>query len=129
MVTFWNNHKSKAKKIILNPSYFQQYPKEISIAILVGVNLIVIVIFISLKNRVKRKKQTPLIQRIILHNSKTLTTEELDQLLGIDHMELESRKAKRHRILAQIDVASPGLINRIKDESDKRRFVYFVSRD
>jgi hypothetical protein len=129
MITFWNNHKSKAKKIILNPSYFQQYPKEISIAILVGVNLIVIVIFISLKNRVKRKKQTPLIQRIILHNSKTLTTEELDQLLGIDHMELESRKAKRHRILAQIDVASPGLINRIKDESDKRRFVYFVSRD
>jgi uncharacterized LabA/DUF88 family protein len=129
MVTFWNNHKSKAKKIILNPSYFQQYPKEISIAILVGINLLVIAIFISLKNRVKRKKQTPLIQRIILHNSKTLTTEELDQLLGIDHMELESRKAKRHRILAQIDVASPGLINRIKDESDKRRFVYFVSRD
>jgi hypothetical protein len=129
MVTFWNNHKSKAKKIILNPSYFQQYPKEISIAILVGVNLLVIAIVISLKNRVKRKKQTPLIQRIILHNSKTLTTEELDQLLGIDHMELESRKAKRHRILAQIDVASPGLINRIKDESDKRRFVYFVSRD
>jgi hypothetical protein len=129
MVTFWNNHKSKAKKIILNPSYFQQYPKEISIAILVGVNLIVIAISIFLKNRIKRKKQTPLIQRIIRHNSKTLTTEELDQLLGIDHMELESRKAKRHRILAQIDVASPGLINRIKDESDKRRFVYFVSRD
>jgi hypothetical protein len=59
MVTFWNNHKSKAKKIILNPSYFQQYPKEISIAILVGVNLIVIVIFISLKNRVKRKNKHP----------------------------------------------------------------------
>jgi hypothetical protein len=129
MVNFWNNHKSTAKKIILNPSYFQQYPKEISIAILVGINLIVIAISIFIKNRIKRKKQTPLIQRIIRHNSKTLTTEELDQLLGIDHMELESRKAKRHRILAQIEVASPGLINRIKDESDKRRFVYFVSRD
>ena len=129
MVNFWNNHKSTAKKIILNPSYFQQYPQEISIAILVGINLFVIAISIFLKNRIKRKKQTPLIQRIIRHNSKTLTTEELDQLLGIDHMELESRKAKRHRILAQIEVASPGLINRIKDESDKRRFVYFVSRD
>jgi len=129
MVTFWNNHKSKAKKINLNPSYFQQYPKEIAISILFGIILLVIAVFIFLKNRIKRKKQTPLIQRIIRHNSKTLTTEELDQLLGIDHMELESRKAKRHRILAQIEVASPGLIHRIKDESDKRRFVYFVSRD
>ena len=129
MVTFWNNHKSKAKKINLNPSYFQQYPKEIAISILLGFVLLVFAIVIFLKNRIKRKKQTPLIQRIIRHNSKTLTTEELDQLLGIDHMELESRKAKRHRILAQIEVASPGLIHRIKDESDKRRFVYFVSRD
>jgi len=129
MVTFWNNHKSKAKKINLNPTYFQQYPKEIAISILFGIILLVIAVFIFLKNRIKRKKQTPLIQRIILHNSKTLTTEELDQLLGIDYMELESRKAKRHRILAQIEVASPGLIHRIKDESDKRRFVYFVSRD
>ncbi len=129
MVTFWNSHKSKAKKIILNPSYFQQYPKEIAISILFGIILLVIAVFIFLKNRIKRKKQTPLIQRIIRHNSKTLTTEELDQLLGIDYMELESRKAKRHRILAQIEVASPGLIHRIKDESDKRRFVYFVSRD
>lgn len=129
MVTFWNNHKSKAKKINLNPTYFQQYPKEIAISILFGIILLVIAVFIFLKNRIKRKKQTPLIQRIIRHNSKTLTTEELDQLLGIDYMELESRKAKRHRILAQIEVASPGLIHRIKDESDKRRFVYFVSRD
>ena len=129
MVTFWNNHKSKAKKINLNPTYFQQYPKEMLISILLGFVLLVFAIVIFLKNRIKRKKQTPLIQRIIRHNSKTLTTEELDQLLGIDHMELESRKAKRHRILAQIEVASPGLIHRIKDESDKRRFVYFVSRD
>lgn len=129
MVTFWNTHKSKAKKINLNPTYFQQYPKEMLISILLGFVLLVFAIVIFLKNRIKRKKQTPLIQRIIRHNSKTLTTEELDQLLGIDHMELESRKAKRHRILAQIEVASPGLIHRIKDESDKRRFVYFVSRD
>ena len=129
IVTFWNNHKSKARKINLNPTYFQQYPKEMLISILLGIVLLVIAVFIFLNNRIKRKKQTPLIQRIIRHNAKTLTNEELDQLLGIDHMELESRKAKRHRILAQIEVASPGLIHRIKDESDKRRFVYYVSRD
>ena len=70
-----------------------------------------------------------MLKKIVKHASKTLSTEELDQILGIEHMELESRKAKRHRILAQIEVASPGLIQRIKDESDKRRFVYFVSPD
>lgn len=91
--------------------------------------LILICVFLLLKNRIKNKKPTPLIQRILEHNEKTLSTEELDQLLGINHMEVESRKAKRHRILAQIEVASPGLIKRIKDESDKRRFVYYVSKD
>jgi hypothetical protein len=86
-------------------------------------------LFLFFRHRIKNKKQTPLLKKIVKHTSKTLSTEELDQILGIEHMELESRKAKRHRILAQIEVASPGLIQRIKDESDKRRFVYFVSPD
>ena len=126
---FWNEHKFAAKKIILHPSFYQLYPNQIWIATLCGLTILLICSFVILNNRIKNKKQTPLINQIIRHNTKTLSTEELDQLLGIDHMEIESRKAKRHRILAQIEVASPGLIQRIKDESDKRRFVYYVSRD
>ncbi len=127
--TFWNEHKFAAKKIILHPSYYQLYPNRIWITTSCGVTILLICFFIVLHKRIKNKKETPLINQIIRHNTKTLSTEELDQLLGIDHMEIESRKAKRHRMLAQIEVASPGLIQRLKDESDKRRFVYYVSRD
>lgn len=129
LISFWNKHKSKAIKFNLNPSLYEQYPKMALIFALFFLGLILICVFLLLKNRIKNKKPTPLIQRILEHNEKTLSTEELDQLLGINHMEVESRKAKRHRILAQIEVASPGLIKRIKDESDKRRFVYYVSKD
>lgn len=126
---FWNSHKSKAKKLNINPNYLERNPKELLIAYFIGVILLVVGLFIVLNNRIKNKKQTPLLQKFQKHASKTLTTEELDLLLGIEHMEMESKKAKRHRILAQIEVASPGLIQRIKDESDKRRFVYFISPD
>lgn len=129
LLHFWNTHKSKAVKFNLNPSYLERYPKEIFVGVICGIIALVTGLFFFFRHRIKNKKQTPLLKKIVKHASKTLSTEELDQILGIEHMELESRKAKRHRILAQIEVASPGLIQRIKDESDKRRFVYFVSPD
>ena len=62
-------------------------------------------------------------------NLDSFTQEELDQLLGIAHMEGESKKTKRHRLLTVIDAQYPGLIERHKDSADKRRFLYFVHRN
>ena len=129
LANFWNDNKFSAKKINLHPSFYQTYPNEIRIATFCILIILTIGFFVFLNKRIKDKRQIPLVDKIIRFNDKALSTEELDQLLGIHHMELESKKAKRHRILAQIEVASPGLIRRIKDESDKRRFVYYVSRD
>ena len=127
--TFWNEQKLAAKKIILYPSYYQIYPNELKIAIFGGLTVLSAFLLIFLNQRNKSKKYTPLLEKIIQYNTKTLSTEVLDQILGIEHMEIESKKAKRHRILSQIEAAHPGLIRRIKDESDRRRFVYCVNRD
>ncbi len=55
-----------------------------------------------------------------------LSTEELDQLLNISHLEPDSRKLKRHRIISEIQKQNPTLITRIKDSTDRRKFQYRI---
>lgn len=43
-------------------------------------------------------------------------------------MESESKKSKRHRILATIKQDFPGFISRVKDENDKRKFIYLIDK-
>ncbi len=63
-------------------------------------------------------------KKIFQIKSECITVEELDRLFEIDHMEMESRKSKRHKIINQLNVDCHGLITRIKDENDKRKFLY-----
>ncbi len=66
-------------------------------------------------------------KRFINHPVKILTIEELDVLLGIDHLEADSKKLKRTRLINDLNLRHPNFIERRKDESDKRRFVYIVN--
>lgn len=66
---------------------------------------------------------------LIASEQASLTMKELDQLLGIDYMEADSRKLRRHRLLQELQETYPGLINRIKDEKDRRTFLYRVRKD
>lgn len=54
----------------------------------------------------------------------TLTSDELDEILGINHLEADSKKLKRHRILNEFEKNYPNVITRVKDQNDKRRFIY-----
>ena len=60
-------------------------------------------------------------------NKRILNMEELDNLLEITHLEAESRKLRRFRRLSEINQLHPGFITRIKDEEDKRRFLYQIN--
>jgi hypothetical protein len=129
LISFWNKHKSKAKKFILHPTIYQQYPMETLIGGIICVILLSMGVTLILKYRGKNKKPKPLIQRILSHNSQTINTEELDLLLEIDHLKGDSLKVKRYFYLAQIEIASPGLIKRVKDVSDNRRYIYIINHD
>jgi hypothetical protein len=52
---FWNSHKSKSKKLNINPNYFERNPKELTIAYVIGVVLLVSGLFIAVNRRIKRK--------------------------------------------------------------------------
>ena len=68
-----------------------------------------------------------LVLKITKLNKGILNMEELDNLLDITHLEAESRKLRRFRKLSEINQWQPGFIIRVKDEEDKRRFLYQIN--
>ena len=68
-----------------------------------------------------------LVLKITKLNEGILNMEELDNLLDITHLEAESRKLRRFRKLSELNQLQPGFITRIKDEEDKRRFLYQIN--
>lgn len=74
------------------------------------------------------KTPNKLVETLLQLANNKVTVEELDHVFEIDHMEAESKKSKRHRIITQLDQDYPGLIIRIKDESDKRKFIYHIDK-
>jgi hypothetical protein len=65
--------------------------------------------------------------KITKFNKRILNMEELDNLLDITHLEAESRKLRRFRRLSELNQLQPGFIIRVKDEEDKRRFLYQIN--
>ena len=61
-------------------------------------------------------------------NKDILSMEELDIVLEINHLTLESRKLRRYRYLTELNKMYPGFIVRTKDEQDKRKFLYLITK-
>ncbi len=102
--------------------------------------LILILIIYRRKTKVTANKINPieldkiqdnqleiLVLKITKLNKGILNMEELDNLLDITHLEAESRKLRRFRKLSEINQLQPGFIIRVKDEEDKRRFLYQIN--
>ena len=127
----WKENQSLIQPLELNPSLFQQYPQTFY-ACAMGLLLLVFILLLIRNRRNHRRNNPtlhPLVQQLLQVKQTSLTQEELDTLLGIAHMEGESKKTKRHRLLSMIESQYPGLIERQKDSSDKRRFLYFIHQN
>jgi len=128
----WTENKKYAKHLELNPSIWQQYTTELNACIVTLALLIIGGIW--LKNHSKNKRADkntlhPLVYKMIATSKSEFNQDELDKILSIDHMEGESKKTKRHRLLAIIETQYPGLIERQKDSTDKRRFIYVIHQN
>jgi hypothetical protein len=66
---------------------------------------------------------------LIRQEKNILTMEELDCLLEIEHMESDSKKLRRFRIIQNLNDKHPGLITRVKDLNDKRKFLYLLKKN
>lgn len=80
------------------------------------------------KELISDKTPNKLVESLLKLTTYMVTVEDLDVIFEIDHMEAESKKSKRHRIISHLDQTHPGLITRVKDETDKRKFVYHIDK-
>lgn len=71
--------------------------------------------------------RSELLTLVLNSQKRLLSTDELDELLKISHLEADSRKLRRHRLLSEIQKEFPGLIERVKDSGDRRRFMYRIN--
>ncbi|MFZ4797368.1 MAG: Kelch repeat-containing protein [Bacteroidia bacterium] len=131
--SLWKTNSETAKMLIFEPTFFHVYQTQFFLAISLVV-LSLIGFWLIRKNARKAINEKPLIEitnplilKIINHPVLNLNTDEFDELLGIEHMEADSKKLKRHRLLTEIDKEKPELIIREKDPTDKRRSIYKIN--
>ena len=67
-----------------------------------------------------------IIKSLLQQNKDVLSIDELDAVLKINHLSFDSKKLKRHRLIKDINNASPGLITRIRSDEDQRQFKYKI---
>jgi hypothetical protein len=136
--TIWKENENLAVPFILEPLWYQ-IPRIqhllIVIISLIFLGLLVVFVYKRInKRRILFQTQdslaieysNPIIEKILKYEKSILDIDELDVLLEISHLEFDSRKLKRHRILSDLEKTNPGLILRQKDETDKRRFIYIL---
>ena len=133
--TIWLNHKSQATAFIFSSSSstFSTY------ILIFGLILLILIVFYVSKKSTKQKQlslensenlpHSNVYDSLLNVTTEIVNSDELDQLLGIDHLEVESKKLKRHRILTDLEQQYPGIITRIKDQNDKRRFNYKINKN
>lgn len=66
------------------------------------------------------------LEQKLISEKRMLNTEELDALFGIEHMDTDSKKFKRNRMINEMNQRHPDFITRQKDDTDKRRFLYQI---
>jgi hypothetical protein len=144
--SIYKTNQNLALPLILTPNWFQifnlKYAKRVYIILLLLLLIYVLnYVFQKLDKRTKGNTKTeapqiiniekshPLIQVIINSPKTELSADELDKLLGIDYMEQESRKMKRHRLIIQLNEIYPNLLSREKDQTDKRKTIFKVNKN
>ena len=137
--SLWEKHKNNVHAFILEPAWYQS--QKVQLFFIIGSVLLImcLVLFYFIKIKVRRRIQisknimavestNPIAEKLLSANKTTFDIDELDTLLEISHMEFDSRKLKRHRLLSDLEKTNPGLIQRQKDETDKRRFIYSIHK-
>lgn len=142
----YDNHKKEPLLVRINLNeIWDKYPKTNLIdtkvinkesssywGIIIGAFISIVIFgmvyfFKKSKTQGEHKEYNELEQKLIAMN-RILNTEELDELLGIEHMDVDSKKFKRNRMINEMNQRHPDFIIRIKDDTDKRRYLYQVNK-
>ena len=90
--------------------------------------IIVTIVFFKLRIKGKNKIEFNEIESRLINANEILNTDEIDDIFDITHLDVDAKKLKRSRIIDDINSRFPDFIIREKDKSDKRKFVYRISK-
>ena len=82
----------------------------------------------SIQNNIATIQEEGIVKNLLENVNTILSVDELDTVFNIIHLETDSKRLRRHRILSEIERQKPGLISRIKDPEDKRKFLYQINK-
>ena len=123
----WKTHYKRAKPLVLEPNFFQSYSSYLMVFVFFAI-IITLIWYYRLYNIIIPSKKAdalyPFINRFTEIGKNKISLDELDEIFEINHMEAESKKSKRHRMLKNMEQKYPGFILREKDELDRRKFSY-----
>jgi len=123
----WKTHYKAAKPLILEPNFVQSNSLYMMVLAILTI-IITLIWYFRLHKIIIPSKQAdalfPIINRFVQIGKNKISLDELDEIFEINHMEAESKKSKRHRMLKNIAQKHPGFIQREKDELDRRKFSY-----
>ena len=140
----YGNHRKEALQVLISmDELWLKSPKQ---ALIVATNLpkhsssngtwmfiIISVFLLVISIYFFRKKKTQkvvldynVLEQKLISEKRMLNTEELDALFGIEHMDVDSKKFKRNRMINEMNQRHPDFITRQKDDTDKRRFLYQI---
>jgi len=130
--SIWEKSKNKIKKFT-----FKSIKKSNHAPFIIVITTIILSISIcglyfnkrKNKRKLKSASYTDLHLKLMGLEKDFLSTDELDEILEISHLEMDSKKLKRHRIINDLNANHPTFITRIKDENDRRRFLYKIKKE
>jgi hypothetical protein len=139
-----DNHKKTPMRIWLDLNVlWSKLPKQVLITntknttslssfwyilVISGFFLLISVYFYKKGKGIHKEIEYNDIEQKLINENRILNTDELDELLGIEHMDADSKKFKRNRMINEMNQRHPEFIIRIKDDTDKRRFLYQIKK-
>lgn len=139
-ILFASNGTKKPSRIDVSHLFQKQTNQQKSsvfsnIILIISVLIVVLLFVVYLfkryntgKTSISSKVEHFLYKRIMASDKYNLTIQELDALLEIDKLSSDSKKLKRHRLINELNNYYPGLIQREKDLTDKRRNIYLINK-
>jgi len=122
------------KNLKMNLIESKQINKENSSVFIITISVLILLVSVVIFYFYKKSKSTGVskeyneLEQKLISMNRVLNTEELDELLGIEHMDVDSKKFKRNRMINEMNQRHPDFIIRIKDDTDKRRYLYQVNK-
>ena len=120
--------KIPIKKYLTSAERKIEVPYVLYMLLTLGI-ILVIILFFNRKNILKNKTENELsiiIKKLKKQRNSKLTQKELDEILDISHLQLDSLKTKRSQLINNLNQSNKISLERVRNKFDKRSYDYLV---